>query len=318
MSSSSSLNKATRSIKLTSNSPKLSKSMTPYSRNFEQHMIDHGVYRDDRAQEPTNLDEMLEVMADPSRASLSPSNFDKTTFKAFRSSDSRAKDEDNVLIDVVPYITGANQSAHFAARKTVFGNLEPLTGGNLAPPNPDLYYGARPESLDRELRDALSHCIIPSTTQDKPTAPNFFLEVKGPEGSAAVAARQALYDGAVGARAMQALQNYGKEKSIYDGKAYTVSSTYYAGTLKLYAHHVTPPTAPGGRPEYHMTRLRGFGMTDSRETFVQGATAFRNLRDWAQTQRNGFIQAANAGVRQSDVEAPPEPETTVATTEQAV
>lgn len=42
--------------------------------------------------------------------------------------------------------------------------------------------------------------------------------------------------------------------------------TYHAGTgtLQLYTHHVTAPTAPGGRPEYHMMKLRGFNMRDSR------------------------------------------------------
>jgi hypothetical protein len=39
---------------------------------------------------------------------------------------------------------------------------------------------------------------------------NFFLEVKRPDGNAAVAWRQAYYDGVYGARAMHALQNYCK------------------------------------------------------------------------------------------------------------
>ncbi|KAH8783453.1 hypothetical protein F5883DRAFT_360602, partial [Diaporthe sp. PMI_573] len=118
-----------------------------------------------------------------------------------------------------------------------------------------------------------------------PVAPNFFLKAKGPNGSAAVARQQACYDGAYGARAMHS----------YDGNARTYSSTYHAGTgtLQLYAHHVTGPTTPGGRPEYHMTQLRTFGMTDTRDAFVEGATAFRNLRDRAREHRDGFIAAAN-------------------------
>ena len=81
-------------------------------------------------------------------------------------------------------------------------------------------------------------------------APNFFLEVKGPEGILAVAERQARYHGAVGSRGIHSLQNYGAEEPEYDGKAYTFSSIYHGGTLKLYAHHVTAPTTEGGRPEY--------------------------------------------------------------------
>lgn len=36
--------------------------------------------------------------------------------------------------------------------------------------------------------------------EDKPVAPNFYLEVKEPDGLAAMAQRQACYDGAIGAR----------------------------------------------------------------------------------------------------------------------
>ena len=63
---------------------------------------------------------------------------------------------------------------------------------------------------------------------------------------------------------MHSLQSYGEKKPVYDSNAYTYSSTYHAGTstLQLYAH-VTAPTDPEGRPGYHMTKLRGFDLTDS-------------------------------------------------------
>lgn len=128
--------------------------------------------------------------------------------------------------------------------------------------------------------------------------------------------RQACYDGGYGARATHALQNYGNKEPTYDGNAYTFSSTYHAGTLKLYAHHVTPPTAPGGRHEYHMTQVDGWQMTGNIETFRRGATAFRNARDVAQRHRNRFIEAANARARQTDTKALSEAEITVAATEQ--
>ncbi|KAL2257991.1 hypothetical protein VTK26DRAFT_8878 [Humicola hyalothermophila] len=117
---------------------------------------------------------------------------------------------------------------------------------------------------------------------------------------------------------MHALQNYGEEEPAFDGNTYTYSSTYYAGTgtLQLYAHYVTLPTAPGGRPEYHITKLRGFDMTDSRNIFVQGATAFRNAKDLAQRYRYRFIKAANARARQTDTEAQPKAEIAEAVVEQ--
>lgn len=162
--------------------------------------------------------------------------------------------------------------------------------------------------LNTDEEGNLNKLIIPTKHASAPVAPNFFLETKAPSGGADVGLRQALHNGAIGARAIHTLQNYGAEEPPFDGNAYSYSSTYHDGTLKLYAHHVTSPTVPGGRPEYHMTQVRGFAMTSDRETFVQGATAFRNARDLAQMYRDNFIQAANAKARQSDVEAPPEAE----------
>lgn len=54
-----------------------------------------------------------------------------------------------------------------------------------------------------------------------------------------------------------------------------------------------------------MTQLRGFTMTDTRETFVEGATAFRNLRDLAKQHRDTFIEDANARY-QAEIAAAPE------------
>ena len=228
------------------------------------------------------------------RPSLSPSKFSDGAFESFQASNDEAKDEEDTKVHVVPTITGARRADDPSAMNTLFGSLEPLTDGTIAPAKPDIYYGAHPEQLDRPVRDELGHHIIPSTMEDKPMVPNFFVEVKGPDGSASVAQRQARYDGAVGARGMHSLQNYGGDGPVYDGEAHTFSSIYHAGHLQLYAHHVTAPTTPGGRPEYHMTQVKAFAMTSDRESFVQGATAFRNARDLAKQNRDHFIQAANA------------------------
>lgn len=165
--------------------------------------------------------------------------------------------------------------------------------GSLVAPNPDLYYGARPDQLNRNIRDQLNKHIIPSTMEDKPIAPNFFLEVKGPDDLAAVAQRQACYDGAIGARGMLSLQMYGLDKITYDNCASTITSTYYDGMLKMYATHITPPTGANKPPVYHMTLLGAWALIGSREQFQQGAAAFRNGRDWAKERRDGFISIAN-------------------------
>lgn len=67
------------------------------------------------------------------------------------------------------------------------------------------------------------------------------MEVKGPDGKAAVSIRQASYDGVVGSRAIHSLQNYGKDEPQYDGKIHIFSSTYHNGQLQLFTHHVTAP-----------------------------------------------------------------------------
>jgi hypothetical protein len=61
----------------------------------------------------------------------------------------------------------------------------------------------------------------------------------------------------------------------------------------MYTSHPTQTTSLGGQPEYQMTQLRTFAMTDSAETFRKGVTAYRNARDWAKEQRDKAIEEAN-------------------------
>ncbi|OAA63276.1 hypothetical protein SPI_03439 [Niveomyces insectorum RCEF 264] len=60
-----------------------------------------------------------------------------------------------------------------------------------------------------------------------------------------------------------------------------------------------PPIEEEDRPEYHMTQAGVYAITHTRDTFIQGATAFRNARDLAKRHRDSFIQAANAKASQS-------------------
>jgi hypothetical protein len=119
----------------------------PYNYAFEQHLIDHGIYLNSRAKKPENWEEIIERLAKP-RPSLSPFKFSDTAFEDFQASDAKAKDKDDVMIDLVPVISGLYQNNHFSARKTKFRNLELLTDGTIAPATPDLFYSACPEQLD--------------------------------------------------------------------------------------------------------------------------------------------------------------------------
>lgn len=147
-------------------------SATAYGRCFEQKLIDHGIYLDNRAQKPNNIEEIKERLAQP-RHALWPSEFSEKSFDEFQHSACEAKDEDDIMIDVIPVIHG-KQKEHFYARTTTFRNLDPLMAGSPVAPDPDLYYGARPDQLDRIIRDQLNKHIIPSTMENKPMAPNSF------------------------------------------------------------------------------------------------------------------------------------------------
>jgi hypothetical protein len=228
------------------------------------------------------------------RASLSPSQFTPSAFRDFKQRNAQATFEKDVVRTVIPMISG-DSSIH-NQQDVRFTELEPMTNQSAVKPQPDFFDGARLGDLSQKLRNdqSIRSTGIPTKHPSVPVEPNFFLEVKGPDGNAAVAQRQACYDGAYGARAMHALQNYCETQPTYDGNAYTYSSTYHDGNLKLYAHHVIAPTEAEGRPAYHMTQIDGWQMTGNIDTFRRGATAFRNARDSAERHRNSFIQAANA------------------------
>ncbi|EEP76022.1 predicted protein [Uncinocarpus reesii 1704] len=270
-----------------------------YSQNFQQNLIDHGIYLDDYEfpngnvpSQPNNFDEIVERLA-RLQPSLSPSKFSDEDFKKFKRANTNASKERLVTTSVIPIIEGEISNSNCVGGDYPFQNLAPLTDGMLASAKPDHFYGARPEQLNHQIRNHLSHHIIPSTQDDLPIVPNFFLEAKGPDGSLAIATRQACYNGALGARGMHSLQSYQQDGPIYDNNAYTLTSTYHGGQLKMYTTHITRPKDGETHPEYIMTQLNTWAMTGNREAFQQGVSAYQNARDWAKETRDKFIRAAN-------------------------
>ena len=276
------------------------KSSGPYSADFQQKLVDGGVYPlgyrhpDGRKQpKPSNWEEIKQRLQ-RHRPSLSQSAFSEGKFEEFEESDLLATTEHEATKYVIPTIEGRIADRRCVGEDLLFTNLNPLTDEISARAKPDLYYGARPEQLDRSVRDRLSKHIIPSKREHRPMVPNFFLETKAPSGSAEVAQNQACYYGALGARGMHSLQSDGQSETVHDNNAYTISSTYQAGTLKLFTCHPSEPTATSkGRPEYNMNKLNVYGMTGNADTFRQGATAFRNARDLAKEWRDAAIHQAN-------------------------
>lgn len=264
---------------------------TPYSGNFEQKLIDNGIYPNNKASKPQNLRDIEEFQM-LARASLSPSRFKQEDFEEFRDICDNASSETTTIRKVLPFIAGKEKDQHRSEADLPFSHLQAFDE-TLSDAKPDVYYGTAPSSIHRRVRADIGEHIIPSTTTTRPAAPNFFLEGKSIKGREDVAKRQALHDGAVGARAMHSLQNYSADEPVYDNNAYSYPTTYHAGTLKLYCVHPTHPTVPGGKPEYHLTQVKAFALTSDKETFVKGATAYRNTRDLAKAHRESFIEQAN-------------------------
>ena len=198
-----------------------------------------------------------------------------------------------MLANITPTLLGQNVANYDTARNLIFGNIKPLTDGSLVAPKPDLYDGVNPTTLDKAIMEELADVIVPAKSGGNPVVPNFFFEIAGPKSRPVVAELRARYYGAIGARAMNALQSYGKQTPVYDGKAYTFSSVYHHGILEIYAHHLTASTAPGEAPEYHVTQVWSMSLTHDRETLIKVVTAFQNCRALAKRWRDEFVQAAN-------------------------
>ena len=274
----------------------------PYNREFEQKLIDNGIYPegyeypDGRVPTaPNNWEEINQRLIKP-RRSLSPSQFSDEAFRNFKRADAHAAKEYQVADSLIPIIEGEIRDRRCVSGGIPLENLDHLTDGPLPPCNPDLFYGAHPNTVEPEIRNCLHRRIVPSTHENIPISPNFFLAAKGQDDTPAEASRSACYNGALGARGIQNLQSYPNTRPVYDSNAYAITSIYQSGQLQMYTSHPIKPTGPVNRPEYVMTQLNCWSMKGDPKTFRQGATAYRNARDWAKEKRDELIEAANKRV----------------------
>ncbi|TAQ83676.1 hypothetical protein B7494_g8003 [Chlorociboria aeruginascens] len=296
-SSNSSRSRRTESTMPTGVSSKVKRS-SAYDRDFEQHLTDHNIYILNRKSKPGGLEGLRQRLSQR-RPSLSPSCFSDNAFEIFQQKNEDVIGEGDVMRNVTPIICG---DADIPNRQNLlFTQLDSIANSTTVDAMPDFYDGARRVDVDKKVLEDIKGYIIPTKHMMAPVAPNFFLEVKRPSGGVDVAKRQACYDGAIGARAMHQLQSY-KQKLIYDGNTYTITSTYHDGTLKIYITH--PTQAEDGTTEYHMSMVNAFALTGDPDTCRHGFTAFRNARDLAQEQRNVFISAANERARSVNSEPP--------------
>ena len=266
-----------------------SKRSSAYTPNFAQKLIDNGVFMvnpDDRA---ANHQEWNEVLVQP-RPSLSPSRMSDGHYNRFVKAVYDTQNEDEVMSRVFTQVVG---DPRYPSRQNArLGNLDPIAE-NVVVPQPDWYEGDVPGPGNRQLRKQLAKSIVPSAEEHYPFLPNFFAEVKGPEGRTSVAQRQACHDGALGARAMHRLENLGRKEEVFDNKARTATATFDSGNLTLFSHHVSRPKGPGYPSQTHMAPLRTFALADTPSSFRQGVGAFRNAEDYAGQLRKDSIEDAH-------------------------
>ncbi|KAK3642096.1 hypothetical protein LTR56_010967 [Elasticomyces elasticus] len=274
-----------------------------YDANFERVMIekvhvfppnwrDPHRDEDDETREPQNLGLIRDVLIQ-SRDSLAPSQWPEKNFREFKRAAGMNPDEEMVVKFEFPFVSGLKDSQYVVTENIRFDNLDELHKDIVAL-QPDKAYGADRNDINSNVREELARYIVPVSTSAL-AAPNSFMELMGSTGHPGVAQRQAMHDGAVGARAMFYLQNYGKAIPEYDDNAYTLSSTYHpiGGILQMFATHLVAPPRHGDEPHYHMTRIKTFAVKDLSSDFREGAAAWRNGQLWAQQQRDAFIQRAN-------------------------
>jgi hypothetical protein len=266
------------------------KKLSAYKDDYHQYLVDNRLNLDDKGVRPKNIDEILERLAQP-RRSLSPSKFTDHYFEKIRRLNDTAIGESKVMSTVVRMMLGENDIP--SEENILFNNLEPMTDGSLADAKPDLYDGATPIELDPEIRKKLNPYIVPSKHSHAPILPNFSMEVKGSDGSPAVARRQAAMNAHLGTRSMKALRDYGTGSETNDGNARSYVATQVDGHMRLYASHIPEGTTETEHPDYRLTQLRAFAFTDSAERCRECAAALRNTRDLAHEEREEAIKLAN-------------------------
>lgn len=308
-----------------------SKNSSPYDRAFKQHLINHKVWpighylqSGDEPPGPNNLQDIISVLDSGGRASLEPEEFNEEAFRQFRKAYTiaAAEEQQSRTLDTIEGATLALSSLHTKRGPIKLANLLPLLPNNLVPGNPDRVYGARPETLTRSVREDLEHLILPTTAQNI-VCPNFIVHIKGPAGDLEVAKLQAVYDGSLAARGMDALWAYGSDEDEdggVDGEAHdrspaaiarTITCTFADGVLRMYAVHsrrrhdrrlskasvlqLAQQTHSWSRGvEYTTTQLgSSWPMLDNLQAFRVGAAAFRNGLEWARSQRDEAISRAN-------------------------
>ncbi len=267
--------------------------ISAYDQNFAQHIRQNGVFAMGQVT-PSNLNQIQRRMT-RRRSSLTLARFPESTWRNFREAMNSSSTQAEIFNVVMPVLMGDHVIPHGMER--LFNNLQPaLRNGKvqLNGPKPDWFDGHTPSSENQDLRQRLGRYIVPSKNASLPFLPNFFIEVKGPNGVPDQNRLQVIHAGIFGARGMQRLRAHalGYRAAAVEKPGQAILVTYCSTTIEISLIHTAEPTLSNWEVEYHVTHLGIWNPGSSIQEFRKAASALRNLRDWAKDERDYAIENA--------------------------
>ncbi|KAI4256425.1 MAG: hypothetical protein L6R42_006237 [Xanthoria sp. 1 TBL-2021] len=300
--SSGSSSRSSRPTDATSVGSTKSDRVTAYSNSFPQILQDRGIYPNG---DLSMLADWEELQRERSvRPSLAPSQCSDGEIEDVIEANANAATEPDIERDVVPAIIGRRDRLPHSGNVS-WTNMTSMTESLTVAPQPDLYYGTRVGDIPKPVRDSIGHLIIPSTVPNAPATPHFILENKGPAGSLEVVRRQAAHSAAAAARGAIALESLGVDDPVYHNKALAHAWTYTSssGDLTQYALRVSRPEPGSSQPGYHLTHVKTHHITETKEQFRKGVSAFRHCRDRSHAKNQERLAKASERLRRLNEQA---------------
>lgn len=284
----------------------------PESKLFDGHLRRAGVlWPTLSSPPPRNVQELRDASAQ-SWCNTASSSLIQGDFVAFRNSIRAAQNEQQVT-DAC--LSRFNQEQYVSGGPhTPFDRIctrRPLSP-RITVAKPDLF-DAETAPAGFHMPDSIADYVQVMQSGIALVLPNFFIEFKGPAGCPKCCQRQAFHNGALGARALHQMRQYGAlpDDELFNRHAYTISICINArGKCSIYAIRVERtqqppsllvPSAPTAT--YHIHMLSVFNMLESVNEFHRGFETIRNLRSWARQKRQEILaftlQACDQSIRSS-------------------
>jgi hypothetical protein len=277
--------------------PTKSNKTGPYDANFEFRMKQFGVVTP--THEPLDGEPQVDEAANETDAVAHIERgrddvIPEQDIKFIRQAMGNSTNEAGLRDDVLPKLEVTRVFSHRAERGTehLFSGLTPIVPDEqVAQAKPDVYFGARPESIQPHVRIALHRHVMPAVNEDAPAAPNFFIAIKGSEGSYGCAKRQALYYAALGARGMRSLETFRRPNLPFDSNIYAISVVLDSRGIDIYGTYILNRSQGSSPITYASTLLGEYPM--QKHGCLAGIHAFRNACELARRIRNDAIARAN-------------------------